>query len=93
MAFLQICRRHQVLFKGASYSVERFLIGRSSCSCRVLHVHVQSKLLRSGKEYMRLFVSSLEGSCLYIHCLADLTPYRSLHMCLEIMENGGKLTL
>ena len=49
MAFLQICRRHQKLFEGASASVKLLLTRKGFQSCRILHSH-ESKHLRVGKK-------------------------------------------
>ena len=49
MAFLQICRRHQILFEGASASVKLLLTRKGFQSCRILHSH-ESKHLRVGKK-------------------------------------------
>lgn len=49
MAFLQICRRHQKLFEGASASVKLLLTREGFQSCRILHSH-ESKHLRVGKK-------------------------------------------
>ena len=49
MAFLQICRRHQKLFEGASASVKLLLTRKGFQSCRILHNH-ESKHLRVGKK-------------------------------------------
>ena len=49
MAFLQICRRHQKLFEGASASVKLLLTRKGFQSCRILHSH-ESKHPRVGKK-------------------------------------------
>ena len=49
MAFLQICRRHQKLFEGASASVKLLLTRKGFQSCRILH-SPKSKHLRVGKK-------------------------------------------
>ena len=49
MAFLQICRRHRILFEGASASVKLLLTRKGFQSCRILHSH-ESKHLRVGKK-------------------------------------------
>ena len=49
MAFLQICRRHRILFEGASASVKLLLTRKGFQSCRILHSH-KSKHLRVGKK-------------------------------------------
>ena len=49
MAFLQICRRHRILFEGASASVKLLLTRKGFQSCRILHNH-ESKHLRVGKK-------------------------------------------
>ena len=49
MAFLQICRRHRILFEGASASAKLLLTRKGFQSCRILHSH-KSKHLRVGKK-------------------------------------------
>ena len=49
MAFLQICRRHHILFEGASASVKLLLTRKRFQSCRILRSH-KSKHLRVGKK-------------------------------------------
>ena len=49
MAFLQICRRHHILFGGASASVKLLLTRKRFQSCRILRSH-KSKHLRVGKK-------------------------------------------
>ena len=49
MVFLQICRRHQTLFEGASAPVKLLLARKGFQRCRILHSH-ESKHLRVGKK-------------------------------------------
>ena len=51
MAFLHICRRHHILFEGASASVKLLLTRKAFQSCRILHSHTSKHLSVGKKDY------------------------------------------
>lgn len=101
MAFLQICRRRQAVFEGATNSLERLLTHRCFHSSCIPHRHLQNGSVCLGKnctdlEYFRyLYVHALHsrGTCYYYYSLYIIIEDRMTCKCLGWLKRVYDLGL